>query len=52
MKLGCEVDISGNGLLAVQRMQSKTQLNYDVILLDLEMPVMGKYLSNTRDSIP
>lgn len=48
VKLGCTVDVASNGLIAVKKFKknkrSKTVSvsNYDLVLLDLEMPVMGK----------
>ncbi len=41
-KLGCLVDQASNGQIAVQNLKSTPKPHYDVILLDLEMPVMGK----------
>ena len=42
MKLGCQVDVASNGLLATDLLKDKSRLKYDIILLDLEMPVKGK----------
>lgn len=41
-RLGCEVDQASNGLIAVQRMKLTPPPHYDIILLDLEMPIKGK----------
>jgi signal transduction histidine kinase/CheY-like chemotaxis protein len=38
-KLGCSVDIAGNGQIAVQKLKLTPRPHYDIILLDLEMPV-------------
>jgi signal transduction histidine kinase/CheY-like chemotaxis protein len=38
-RLGCEVDQASNGLIAVQRMKLTPPPHYDIILLDLEMPI-------------
>ncbi|MBI5591623.1 MAG: PAS domain-containing protein [Deltaproteobacteria bacterium] len=37
LKLGCHADIAFNGLMAIDKLNKKT---YDLILLDLKMPVM------------
>lgn len=42
MKLGCKVDVASNGLIAAEMMKDKLQAKYDIILLDLEMPIKGK----------
>jgi CheY-like chemotaxis protein len=39
MKLGCQVDVASNGLIAAEMMKDKLQAKYDIILLDLEMPI-------------
>eukprot|EP00029_Vermamoeba_vermiformis_P006978 TRINITY_DN2881_c0_g3_i7.p1 TRINITY_DN2881_c0_g3~~TRINITY_DN2881_c0_g3_i7.p1 ORF type:complete len:480 (+),score=107.56 TRINITY_DN2881_c0_g3_i7:369-1808(+) len=39
VKLGCEVDIASNGQIAVQMMSLTPRPHYDLVLLDLEMPV-------------
>ena len=41
-KLGSNVDIAVNGQVAVEKMKLTPRPNYDIILLDLEMPVKGK----------
>jgi CheY-like chemotaxis protein len=46
VKLGCTVDVASNGLMAVKKFKNKgskspTSHRYDVVLLDLEMPIMG-----------
>jgi signal transduction histidine kinase/CheY-like chemotaxis protein len=38
-RLGCTVDIASNGLLAIQKFKKHSTPSYDIILLDLEMPV-------------
>ena len=48
-KLGCIVDQATNGLIAVEKMKSTPPPHYDVILLDLEMPIKGKL--DTRTSV-
>ncbi len=42
MKLGCQVDVASNGLLATDLLKDKEQPKYDIILLDLEMPIKGE----------
>jgi PAS domain S-box-containing protein len=49
---GFERDIAGNGLIAIERLQSKS---YDIILMDLQMPEMNgfeatEYIRNTLHS--
>jgi CheY-like chemotaxis protein len=41
MKLGCQVDVASNGLIAAEMMGDKLLAKYDIILLDLEMPIKG-----------
>ncbi len=41
VKLGCQVDVASNGQIAVQKMKLTPRPKYDIILLDLEMPVKG-----------
>lgn len=43
-KAGLEVDIAGNGKLAVEMAQKR---NYDVILMDMQMPEMDGYTAAT-----
>jgi hypothetical protein len=38
-KLGCQIDVASDGQIAVQRMKLTPRPHYDIILLDLEMPV-------------
>ena len=40
-KLGCDVDVASNGQIAVEKMKLTPRPKYDIILLDLEMPVKG-----------
>ena len=47
VKLGCQVEVASNGLIAVQKLKGNTRNKYDLVLLDLEMPVMGKDSSST-----
>jgi PAS domain S-box-containing protein len=37
-KLGMTVDLAGNGEEAIQQLQ---QANYDIVLMDIQMPIMG-----------
>ena len=36
-EVGCEVEIAGNGLIAVHKVQ---QAEYDIVLMDMQMPVL------------
>jgi CheY-like chemotaxis protein len=38
-KLGCTVEVASNGLIAVDKMSRVSKSKFDLILLDLEMPV-------------
>ncbi|MEO8171978.1 MAG: PAS domain S-box protein, partial [Sediminibacterium sp.] len=44
-KVGGKVDIASNGKEAIDRLQEKS--NYDLILMDVQMPVMGGYEATT-----
>ena len=49
---GFEVDIAGNGKIAIEKLQ---QNNYDIVLMDLQMPEMNgfdatAYIRNTMNS--
>ncbi|MBR1729838.1 MAG: response regulator [Selenomonadaceae bacterium] len=39
-EMGCEVEIADNGEMALQKVQSA---DYDVVLMDIQMPVMNGY---------
>jgi CheY-like chemotaxis protein len=41
VKLGCHVNIASNGQLALEHFKATPTPKYDIILLDLEMPVLG-----------
>ena len=40
---GCIVEIAENGLVAVEKMDTNPVGYYDVVLMDIQMPVMGGY---------
>ena len=42
-EIGFEVDVADNGKKAYEKMQMATPSTYDVILMDIQMPVMDGY---------
>ncbi len=47
-KLGCTVEVASNGLIAVDKMSRVSKSKFDLILLDLEMPVKGNILLSVQ----
>ena len=43
-EMGCDVEIADNGEIAVEKVQ---QSNYDIVLMDIQMPVMNGYEAAT-----
>ena len=46
---GFEVDIAENGAIAVEKVQSAAPDTYDIVLMDILMPVMDGFLSKPID---
>jgi two-component system, sensor histidine kinase and response regulator len=45
---GCEVDLAENGAIALERLQAGGAARYDIVLMDVQMPVMDG-MSATRE---
>ncbi len=43
IKMGCSVDIAENGAIAVDMIRNKGGDNYDLVLMDIQMPEMDGY---------
>jgi two-component system, sensor histidine kinase and response regulator len=45
---GLQVDVAGNGLLAVERLEAAGPDAYDLVLMDIQMPEMGGHAATRR----